>query len=260
MATTFKGQIEYFLQEVLSKPASALPKGAQWILVFENLGGVKAAIIETAKLEPKKWEIEKGFDTITTDSLQKTKGCMFVQAVGLPEESIIANPEGLQYNQFIRTSVGGGRNTNNTLRISFLETNVSFVDNVIRPWVVTTGRLGMIARPDEDGQRYRDNISLYKLGVTQRNVTPTILMKYTFYGVCPIEVSSEEYNYIPSSSPTIRETIFHFHYYDAKIPTSSNTSILYTNTEPAFSTTLTPKNSPTATAAPATTTTTPTSG
>jgi hypothetical protein len=229
----YSEQIPFFLQEVLSKPASALPKGAQWVLVFEKLASVKRAIKKTTQLEPKKWDLERGLNAVIIDKYQTQKGCMFAQAVSIPEESVIANPEGLQYNHLLRTSVGGGRNTNNSLRISFLDTNISFVEHVIRPWVVTTGRLGMLARnPANEEETYRQNISIYKLGVTAHNVKPTVLIKYTFYNACPIEVSSEEYNYIPSSSPTIRETVFNFLYYDAVIPQASKNSIIFTNTEP----------------------------
>jgi hypothetical protein len=38
-------------------------------------------------------------------------------------------------------------------------------------------------------------------------------MKYTFYGVCPISVTGEEYNYTQVSTAINRETTFIYHYY-----------------------------------------------
>jgi hypothetical protein len=224
MATEFSGQIPFFLNTFLSRPASALPKGAQWVLSFDGVylpSGERpiqgnpvipiAAIRRGLDYEPSRWNIEAGLRTLLARDYQQTKGCMFAQAVQIPGESFVANPEGLQLNGYIRTTSGGGRNAFQNLQISFLETNVSFVDNVIRPWVIATAHLGMLARTGEDN--YRCNLSVYKLGTVSANTTPYVACKYSFYGVCPIEVTGEEYNYTQTSSPVNREATFVYHYY-----------------------------------------------
>lgn len=223
-STEIANQIPFFLETFLSKPASALPKGAQWVLVFEGsyiagndrlISGNEivpvTAIKRGVQYEPKQWDIEGGLKTILTKDYQQTKGCLFAQAVQIPGESTVANPEGIQMNGFIRTFSGGGRNPFTNLQISFLETNVSFVDNVIRPWTVATAHLGLIARSGTDN--YRCNISVYKLGVISSNAYPYVACKYTFYGACPIDVSGEEYNYTQTTSPVNREATFIYHYY-----------------------------------------------
>lgn len=220
--TDFSGQIPLFFESFLSKPASALPKGAQWVVDFEALDTVEQAIVATAELEPDAgWDIESGLYTLLYDNNYNRKGCLFCQAVSVPGEQAIANPEGIQKNHFIRTAVGDGRSdyTPTGLRMVFLDTNVSFVDNVIRPWVVTTARLGMIARPPGP-TNYRSIISVYKIGVLTPEMPPFVLQKYTFYGICPIEVSAEEYNYTPTNSPVNREATFIFHSY--KLETNKN--------------------------------------
>jgi hypothetical protein len=223
--TEFSNQIPFFLESFLSKPASALPKGAQWVLTFDGLflqGNDKpssggdvlpvAAIKKGILYEPRQWNIEASINATLEPSYQKSKGCLFVQAVQIPGESNQANPEGLQQNGFIRTTTGNGRDAFQNLQIVFLDTNVSFVDNVIRPWVIATAHLGMIARSGEDN--YRCNISVYKLGVTTPKENPVVLQQYTFFGACPISVSGEEYNYSPSLAPVNRETTFIYHYYN----------------------------------------------
>jgi hypothetical protein len=217
-------QISFFLENFLSKPASALPKGSQWILVFEGAfqdGSTPErdfsdvlpvpAIRLASNYEPRNWDTEAAISTTLTKDYQETKGCLFVQAVSIPGESNVANPEGLMQSGYIRTFVGGGRDPFQNLQISFLETNVSFVDNVIRPWVVATAHLGLIARTG--AKNYRCNISVYKLGVITPAETPFVTMKYTFYGVCPISVTGEEYNYTQVSTPINREATFIYHYY-----------------------------------------------
>lgn len=228
------GQIPFFLESFLSKPASALPKGAQWVLVFE--GGFNSertnrdyndvlpvpAIKKVARsFEPQVWDIDGAIDTTLQKDYQTTKGCMFAQAVSLPGESNQVNPEGLQQSGFIRTFSGAGRDPFANLQISFLDTNISFVDNVIRPWVVATAHLGLIAREGEDN--YRCNISVYKLGVISVDKTPFVLQKYTFFGACPVSVTGEEYNYTQTQSPINREASFIYHYYtiDSRVGSDS---------------------------------------
>jgi hypothetical protein len=228
----FSEQIPYFLINYLSRPASALPKNALWVLNFENIDNVKPAILKTAAIEPLKWNIQAGLNCLLdSGELYSTKkGCLFVQGIGIPEESMVANPEGPQYNHFIRTTVGAGRNPFTGLNVTFLETNVSFVENVIRPWVVTTARLGMIARnPKNTDENYRAIISFYKLGVLTPNEKPFILQKYTFYGVCPVEIDTEEYNYAPSTSPIFRQVKFIYHYYTTSVVPGTNLAIKKNN-------------------------------
>jgi hypothetical protein len=240
MATPELGsQVPFFLNTFLSKPASALPKGAQWVLVFEGsyitaedrLIPINSIVPITAikrgvQFEPKQWDIEGGLNTIVTKDYQQTKGCLFAQAVQIPGESTVANPEGIQMNGFIRTFSGGGRNSFANLQISFLETNVSFVDNVLRPWTIATAHLGLIARSGADN--YRCNISVYKLGVISPNQPPYVACKYTFFGACPIEVTGEEYNYTQTTSPVNREATFIYHYYT--VATGIGNSAIKNNT------------------------------
>lgn len=213
----FTGNIPFFLQNFLSKPATALPKNAQWVLQFDTFP--VAAIKKCLQYETYKWNVDAAIDSVTSSTTNNnTKGCLFAQAVQIPGESFTVNPEGLQQNGYLRTTLGAGRDTYNGIQVVFLDTNVSFVDNLIRPWVIATSHLGLIARSGDDN--YRTNMSVYKLGVTQPDVAPYIAQKYTFHGICPISVTGEEYNYAVSNTPVNRETLFTYHFYT--VDTSEN--------------------------------------
>jgi hypothetical protein len=236
----FSYQIPRFLENFLSKPASALPKGAQWVLNFEGCRVESKqgqslnrdyseilpvqAIKKGIQYEPAKWDIERGLSTLIDDKEYYDRGCMFVQAVQIPGESTTTNPEGLQTNGYIRSVVGGGRDSFQGLQIIFLETNVSFVDNIVRPWVVATSNLGLIARKGSDN--YRCTISVYKLGVISADTPPFVLQKFTFFGACPVSVSGEEYNYSQTNSAINRETNFIYHYYNVENLSNQNQTLI----------------------------------
>jgi len=198
-------QIPHFLQSVLSTPAGALPKGPLWAVVFEdsyavnsttiNGCGIPKVITKVSQYEPRSplpWKIEAAVKEICSAQYMTTKACILAQNVTLPGEGIDSTGvEGLQYNGFIRGKVGNGRDDYEPIKISFLNTNVSFVDNVIRPWVIMTGHLGLIAR---DGDlTYRTNMKIIRFGSSDRKKPPFILQTFTFYGVCPVSVDAEEY-------------------------------------------------------------------
>jgi len=213
----FGGQIPFFLQNVLTRPAAQLPRGAQWVLSFEgspaDYRGVLPvdAIKKGVEFEPAGWNIDKAIEATLHTDFQQTKGCVFAQAIQIPGESTTVNPEGIQKNGFIRTTVGDGRDAYSAMQIMFLETNISFVDNVIRPWVIATSHLGMVARKGKDN--YRCNFSVYKLGTTSHTEPPFVLQQYTFWGACPVSITGEEYNYTQTTAALIRDTTFIYHYY-----------------------------------------------
>lgn len=217
---SFESPIPYFLTEFLTRPATAIPKGAQWILQFGDFP--TDAIKNALKYEPQSWNIDSALSKCTEDRLQNTKGCLFAQGIQLPGESMVANPEGLQYGGYLRTTVGGGRDAYTPLQIVFLDTNVSFADNVIRPWVIATSYLGLVA--DSSIDEYRTWFTLYRLGVIDRKTPAHITQKITFYDACPVSVAGEEFNYSTQTAPRLRETTFTYHYYTIDSVTG-NTSL-----------------------------------
>lgn len=208
--------IPYFLSNVLNTPAGSLPKGAQWIVSFDNLVGHILPGIQLALTQEKKqWAIQGAASVVTSDAFQKSSGCIYCQAIDLPGESLVVNPEGnIMSNAFLRSYVGGGRNQYPQMRMTFLDTNVSFCENFLRPWVIATGAFGLIARDRLDTKNYRTDLVCYKLGTYAPADKPEILMKMTFYDICCVSVSDEAYTYQPVvGSPSVREAEFVFNYY-----------------------------------------------
>jgi len=211
---SFIGGIPFFLNAILSTPAGALPKGPLWVVAIDFDNNLRNTIRRVKDYEPRMpepWDIDQALNTITTKRFQEEKGCVLTQSVTVPGESLITVVDGLQYNGYIRSRVGNGRQDFEPLRVSFLNTNVSFVDNVVRPWTVMTGHLGLIARPARE--KYRTSITIYKLGIERVDRPPFVLQQYNFWGCCPINVSGEDYTYAPDSAVMTRSADFIYQWY-----------------------------------------------
>jgi hypothetical protein len=230
-----KSNIEFFWKSFLSRPASSIPKGAQWAISFLDLEAkILPSINEAYKYEPIPWTIDElSVKSVINEELHGAKGCMFAQAISLPGESHQTNTAGnIQSNALIRARVGGGRNEFGLLKITFLETNVSFVDSFLRGWALATANFGMIARKDGDPLNYRTSLICNKFGIGVDG--PFITQQILFEGVCCTSVSNEEYNYTPiAGQPILREAEFVFNSYS--IDTTQIPSTVSSNPYPTTS-------------------------
>lgn len=238
-----KQPIPNFLNSFLARPASSIPKGAQWAIAFDNLdissasgagGGstmnLLKAIEKAYEYEPqsKLWNTSKAAEILLNSDYQSRHGCLFAQAIELPGEKIQTNVEGsIKANGFIRARVGGGREDFSTLKITFLETNISFVDSLLRGWALATANFGMIARAPSDPLQYRTTLYCYKFGTHSSSEPPYVLQQVVFDGICCISVSSEEYNYAPvSGTAKMREAEFLYNSYAVDTSTLINTELV----------------------------------
>jgi hypothetical protein len=210
-----KGTPSDFLSTFLARPASFIPKGSQWALVMDDLPTkILPAITLAYSREPggkTRWDSERAARVILTPDYQHTRGCMFCQAVSIPGEGSTAVVEGgIKHTGLIRSYVGGGRNDFGIMRMSFIDTNISFADSFLRGWALATSHFGMIAR-ENSPKNYRTNATIYKFGITPKG--PTVLSSFTLEGLCCISVSEEEANYDPSTNFVRREAQFVYHNY-----------------------------------------------
>lgn len=226
---TKKSDYEIFLSTFLTKPASTIVKGAKWAVFFENLESrILPAINEAYKGEPtQSWNVDQAAKTLLTNDYQERHGCLFCQAISVPGEGSTPIAEGIKYNAYIRSYVGAGRNDFPVMRMSFLETNISFVDSFLRGWALSTAKFGMIARSYEDNKNYRTNMSCYRYTVSPYGVS--ISQKMYFEGICCINVDELEYNYDHPSSPTKRNAQFIYNSFFMDNVTNADPFVLTNN-------------------------------
>lgn len=210
--TANKATPSQFLTNFLIKRESSIPKGAQWAIVFENLSTLLPAISKAYSYEPgdiSPWKTENAASIILTKDYQENNGCMFCQAIGLPGDGTEAVVEGnIKSNNFIRSYVGAGRSDFPIMRMTFLDTNVSFADTFLRGWSLATANFGLIMRSNP---KYRTNLTCYKFGISPNG--PYVLQQMHFKDICCIGVSEEEYQYSPTSAPVLREARFVYNSY-----------------------------------------------
>jgi hypothetical protein len=218
----FTRQIPYFLENILSTPVGSLSKMPLWVVVFDGFPEIVKQVRSFEPYGPQSWDIEKAFTAVTGKDYNDNKGCLFTQSVEMPAEGILHEPQGLQFNGFIRSRVGQGRQDFDLLSLTFFENNVSFVDNVLRPWTIITGHLGMIAR--EGKLKYRSNITLYRLGLSQRGTPPHIIQRFDFFEVCPVNVYSAQLNYSPTSMVPTRQVDLVYQWYTTDSRQNINTN------------------------------------
>lgn len=214
-----KPSVDYFLTTFLSDAATSIPKGAQWAVEFVDLYGILESIEQAYKGEPSgQWKTTQASRVLLNETFQKKKGCLFCQAIEIPGEGTNPVPEGIKNGGFIRDHVGAGRNDFGTLRMSFLETNVSFAESFLRGWAMATTKFGMIAR--QSPKNYRTDLQCYKFSTSSNGVF--ISQKITFHGICCVNVGAEEYNYDHMSSVVKRDAQFVYHYYTVNTVDGTN--------------------------------------
>lgn len=162
-----KGPVDLFLQN-LAYWSYSIPLQTQWIVkidpVTRNNSQFISNITNNTRLDKNDFTIENNL----TDVLLNSKGdphvlgVFFAQKVALPGENFsldTANIDG-KSGGFLEGYIGGDRESKRDLSIDFLETNLDFLDFVIKPWIITSSYRGLMARSTENS--IKCNIYVYQ--------------------------------------------------------------------------------------------------
>lgn len=206
---------ENFLQN-LEKWEFAIPMKFLWIVQIETIpeqisaqnmwntqptdGVVSSGSITSPGSKSRVWGIDQGKKEITKDVFintgDKSNGCILAQGVVLPGENYNVQELPISNNMgFIPGRVSGNRGAPQELSIQFRETNRSFPDLVMRPWIMLASHLGMVARPALDNRNIKTNIKIIQLAKTYQYM-PLIERKiWHFYNCVPTGIDGAELTY-----------------------------------------------------------------
>jgi hypothetical protein len=199
----------YYLN-LLGKWPTNIALASQWFIYFDfsSVNALKYNLQtqlrnRESSLGSQGWTYSKNVTNYLLDGNLHYKdenltGCVFSNQVKIPQEQITAGNNGLSYGGFMPPATASTRKPYSTLSVNFLETNASFLDLIIRPWIILVGYNGLVARSEYSPRAvkcsYADIVMLAKTGSKERMGVRKI---HRFYNLAPISIDGEEYSYMP---------------------------------------------------------------
>jgi hypothetical protein len=224
--------------EMLSTWSAALPNKFLWLVYIDNYPQMLTSEVirewekngKTGRAWDFRWDIEK----LTEAHYQQVQGCIFAQGVNIPGETYSTGyaelPQSAQRG-FVPAIYGDTRAGPTELTVEFRETNTSFTDFLLRPWVILSAHLGLVARKGDDpvaGTRSSKNIKtrirVLQLGKTTRNPakgTPTIRKIFTFYDCVPTKINNSQLTY-DSDAMQLYDVTWAYRHYTVEDPNSGS--------------------------------------
>jgi len=227
MATDTLGFYDYFLTR-LGDWAMGIPLQSFWVIIIDFPTSIQKVWLERFKteFEPINWEKLKeeaygGLITspyqneYSTNSLSQDEylfGCMFARSIAIPgEKTELASPAIQNASGLLFPSISKNRSSLPELDISFIETNSSFVDNVIRPWNIIGSHLGLISRPAGENIKGKIRVIFYaKPKIGENDYLRKTNVVYDNDKI-PILSHSKSIAGVKDSKPLIKRKIFVFH-------------------------------------------------
>ena len=204
---------DYFLTQ-LESWLTAIPLQSQWIVLIQSFPTcINTDILQGLERTGGDYnnnDVNMAKGILTSYPFQKVSGCLFSQSVVIPGEKMnykqtsISNQRG-----FLPGIVSNGRESSNALTIEFLETNTSFTDFVIRPWIIAGEHFGFAARENDsvyrkDHRNVKTTIYVMEYTRTYQHVSMIPRKVWTFFNCAPVSVSPRTLNYNePNTAPVM---------------------------------------------------------
>jgi len=180
---------------------TAIPLRTQFIAFFDNI----PAIVNTTNLQGFEliqgdkvgWNIDK-VRSILVDRPENSQkaGCIFVGGASIPSENLNSSSATIENNRgFLQGTILEGRDAyaSNQLTIQFRETNTSFTDYILRPWLIMAAHMGFVARPLDES--VKTNITIIQFGKFETG-KPSIMRKiWKYYDCVPTAVDTRTLTY-----------------------------------------------------------------
>lgn len=205
---------DYFLLQ-LESWLTTIPLQSQWIILIDPFPAcINSDILRglEATTEPAQFDVNQAKNLLTSYPFQKVNGCLFAQEVQVPGETMNIDRASVTtggQRGFLPGIISAGRSASNTLTVQFLETNTSFTDFIIRPWLIAAEHFGFVAK-EEDSTTTRDlrnvksTMYILEYSRTYQNVSMIPKKVWTFFNCAPISINSKTLGYTePTSAPVM---------------------------------------------------------
>ena len=200
---SFRSLHEWFFNVILTS-ANSVPIQSLWVAFFTNPLALNRAF--QAGL------YENGFSYFSvaagaaTNTAQSGLGALFCNAIKIPGDGINVSKSGPEGSGMIKGNIGGGRKDMQNLSMSFLDTNQSFTDFNIRPWIIYAGHKSL---KDAASKTTITIIQLAKTG-SGKILSPRAI--WTFMDAVPVNIETEDYDY-GEDKVKFRTVEFAYNYY-----------------------------------------------
>lgn len=173
-------------------------------------------------IEPQSYEVQNAQQRLN-NLMQRYKEnhFIFAQDVTIPGENVAIKKLGVSDNNvagvFLPLPTLNNRAVQNTVKISILETNTSFLDSIVRPWIICTSLYGLYSRTANSKQ----NIKLPFFQVIQLDNSNQYRKVITFNNAVPVSMGSSRLSYGTNGSTQTKiiETEWLFSDYSISINT-----------------------------------------
>lgn len=201
---------DYFLTQMESWNTS-IPINTQWIVIIDKYPKcINTAILQGLERtggDKKGFDISRAVSILTAYPLQNITGCIFAQGVEIPPDSLTVGSVNIQNNAgYTPAPIASERVYPNQLTMQFLETNTSFTDFVLRPWVIAASHFGFVARdPNNNTESIKNvkaNVTILQFTRTFQGIAMIPRKIWRFYNCCPIEIGSRSMTYDDAGSLT----------------------------------------------------------
>jgi hypothetical protein len=198
----------------LSNPNTQIPVESNFLISFElpkalttNVWTDNAIDIGSSPWDTyeNNWDVDASLKTLNEELKKQKQGvhggqvCLFAQGIDVPGESIgqsrLEPLEGAS-GGLLGGVVSTSRSQYEPLRVGILETNKSFLDFVIRPWVTLVGHYGLITRSKTSTQNVRTDITVVHYDKNNNDAGNSGIRKiFEFNSCAPISLASTDYAY-----------------------------------------------------------------
>jgi len=192
---------DYFINS-METWVGAIPLRTQWVVLIDQFpSGLNTDILqglEPVQGDKKGFNINKAKAFLTSYPAQGIVGCIFAQGADIPDDVLQTSVASIPNNRgFIPGRISGNRTEFSPLTLQFRETNSSFIDHIIRPWVILASHAGMVARDEKNKPELdpRCNITIIQYTRSYKDVSQIPRKVWNFYNCVPTGVSSRNLTY-----------------------------------------------------------------
>lgn len=180
------GFYDFFYNSFLTTPNS-LPLNNLWIVFFNSI----PTEILSKVTEYEGWgdSIKKSHEKAKEEGLRTTSGLLIAQSVKILGEKMDVQRVGSSKMGLVKGLVSDGRSPYQTFTVSMMENQLSFVDYVLRPWVIAASNASL------KDPSFKTDIVVWHLGKMGPRRDLARRKIFIYKNCVPVSIDEQEYNY-----------------------------------------------------------------